>query len=127
MSSLRSSSPGIAAIVALFAFSSLAADKAAGAAGQALYDKECAQCHGATGKGDGEEAAYLTPTPKDFTTLEKRSDEFLIAVIAKGGPAKGLSQAMPAFPKLSQADLTNLVAYIRQLGKGSAKPAAPPR
>lgn len=127
MSSLRTSSSGVAVAVALSAFSSAAADKAAAGAGQALYDRECAQCHGATGKGDGEEAQYLTPAPKDFTGLEKRSDEFLTAVIAKGGAAKGLAQAMPAFPKLSQVDLTSLVAYIRQLGKGTVTPAAPPR
>ena len=119
---IRRAAPVI--VIALSAFSAGAADKAPAGAGRAVYDRECAQCHGATGKGDGEEAAYLTPAPKDFANLDKRSDDFLSAVIAKGGPAKGLAQAMPAFPKLSPADLSSLVAYIRKLGKG---PAAPPR
>jgi mono/diheme cytochrome c family protein len=113
---------GIVAVAALSAFPAGAADKAPASSGQALYDRDCAQCHGATGKGDGEEAAYLSPVPQDFTAgiLDKRSDDFLTEVIAKGGAARKLSEAMPAFAKLSQADLKNLVAYIRQLGKGAA-------
>jgi len=94
-------------------------------AGRKLYLRDCASCHGATGKGDGEESMYLTPPPQDFTTgiLDKRSDEFLTTVISKGGAAKGLSASMPASPKLSAADLKNLVAHIRFLGKaGGSKP-----
>src|SRR5271165_4113745 len=85
--------------------------------GQAVYQRDCLECHGAEGKGDGETATYLTPQPQDFTTgiLDKRSDEFLTTVIAKGGLAKGLSESMPAFPKLSKADLQAVVSYIRQL------------
>jgi mono/diheme cytochrome c family protein len=109
---------GAIAVVTLSAFPGAAADKAA--PGRAVYDKECAHCHGATGKGDGEESAYLTPSPQDFTTgiLDKRSDDFLAAVIVKGGKAQGLSEAMPPTPKLTQENVKDLVAYIRQLGKG---------
>jgi mono/diheme cytochrome c family protein len=102
-----------------------AAEKAAASSGQRIYDRECATCHGAEGKGDGETAAYLTPQPQDLTTgiLQKRSDEFLTAVIAKGGVAKGLSESMPAFPKLSKSDVQSVVVYIRQLATGGAKKA----
>lgn len=108
----------VVALLPLFALPS----GAAGGAGQAVYDRDCAQCHGATGKGDGEEAQYLNPAPKDFKSgvLDKRSDDFLAAVVARGGPAKGLSEAMPAFPKLSKAELDAVIAYVRQFGKGSA-------
>ncbi|MGO9830419.1 MAG: c-type cytochrome [Myxococcaceae bacterium] len=90
-------------------------------AGKTIYDRDCATCHGPTGKGDGEQATYVTPTPQDFTTglLDKRSDAFLTAVISKGGLANGLAESMPAFPKLSKSDLQGVVAYLRQLGKGS--------
>ena len=94
------------------------------AGGKAIYDRECAACHGAAGKGDGEDAAYYTTKPTDLTNhaaLSKRSDEFLSAVITGGGPAKGLSKDMPA-TKLSPPEVKSVVAYVRQLSI-PAKPA----
>jgi mono/diheme cytochrome c family protein len=97
------------------------AGKAGDNPGKAIYDRDCASCHGATGKGDGEEAMYLVPPPQDFTngSLAKRTDEFLTEVISQGGAAKGLSNSMPPAPKLTKADLKNVVAYIRQLAKAA--------
>ena len=116
---------GTVGSLVVFALLTAGAGKAADNPGKTIYDRDCASCHGATGKGDGEESMYLTPPPQDFTTgiLDKRSDEFLTTVISKGGAAKGLSASMPASPKLSAADLKNLVAHIRFLGKaGGSKP-----
>lgn len=111
------------ASLVVFAVAALSstAGRAAASAGKTVYDRDCTQCHGAAGKGDGEEAQYLTPTPKDFASgiLEKRGDDFLAAVIAEGGKAKGLSESMPAFPKLSRQEVKDVIGYIRQLGKGS--------
>jgi len=37
--------------------------------GAALYAANCAQCHGATGKGDGPWAKDMRPRPADLTAL----------------------------------------------------------
>jgi high-affinity iron transporter len=98
-----------------------AAEKAETAEGQAIYQRDCARCHGATGKGDGEDGMYYTTKPTDFTnraSMTKRNDEFLVAVITEGGPAKGLSADMPA-SKLSKTEVRALVAYLRKFAGGS--------
>ncbi len=38
------------------------------AAGKVLYDQRCAHCHGETGDGKGDAAAYVYPKPRDFTS-----------------------------------------------------------
>ena len=37
------------------------------ARGKALFDKNCASCHGADGQGNGDGAQFLQPRPRDFT------------------------------------------------------------
>ena len=97
-----------------------AADKAAEVS--KLYAEQCARCHGATGKGDGDDGIYYTTKPTDFTAptpTPKRTDDFLAAVIGDGGPSKGLSVDMPAF-KLPPAEVKGLVAMIRQFSASKA-------
>lgn len=79
----------------------------------ATYKAKCAMCHGADGKGD-------TPVGKkmgihDFAApeVQKMSDEELITVTTKG------KNKMPAYEKkLSDAEIKDVVSYIRQLAKG---------
>ena len=122
----RNSMRAAALAVVLAGGTSVAAGgKPDAAAGKAIYDRDCAGCHGATGKGDGDDAAYFTTKPTDLTdraALSKRSDDFLAAVISGGGPAKGLSKDMPAAKNLTPAEVKSVVAYVRQLSV-PAKPA----
>jgi hypothetical protein len=55
-------------------------------AGDLLYRRYCASCHGVQGKADGPVAASLKRPPSDLTTLARRSggrfdERYVIAVI----------------------------------------------
>jgi cytochrome c6 len=85
--------------------------RADAAAGQATYKGKCAACHGADGKGDS--AAGKAMGVHDFAApdVQKMTDAELTQAIAQG---KG---KMPAYGKsLNDAQIADLVAYIRELG-----------
>lgn len=42
--------------------------------GKREYDANCANCHGAKGKGDGVYKGFLNKSPTDLTTLAKRNN-----------------------------------------------------
>lgn len=114
--------------VALFTLASPATAGDA-AAGKAIYDGKgaCASCHGATGAGDGAAAAALDPKPASFTTGAFRldtdgdgqmgTDVDLANSIKNGGAAYGGNAAMPGRADFSDAEISDLVAYIRTLKK----------
>jgi len=97
------------------------------AAGKQVYDGKgaCAGCHGAGGAGDGAAAVAFNPRPANFATAEFRidadgngqaGDDADIANVIKHGAAKyGGNAGMAARGDFSDAELGNLVAYIRSL------------
>jgi mono/diheme cytochrome c family protein len=99
------------------------------AAGKALYDGKgaCASCHGAAGAGDGAAAAALNPKPASFAAGAFRldtdgdgktgTDADLANVIRNGGGKYGGNPAMPGRADFSDAEIGNLIAYIRSLKK----------
>jgi mono/diheme cytochrome c family protein len=87
--------------------------------GQQIYSQTCSPCHGATGKGDGPAAASLNPKPADHSSaavVGARTDAQLAEIIKMGGSVVG-KPTMPPAPQLSEADLKDVVAYMRQLSK----------
>ena len=107
----------LAAVVSIAsATGAAAADLKAGAA---IYGKQCVICHGKAGAGDGPTAANLKEKPANWTAggLKAMDDTQIAEITKKGGKAMGKSVAMPAYPKLSDTDLENLVAYVRSLAK----------
>ncbi len=57
------------------------------AAGQAVYARVCASCHGATGKGDGPLAATLDPRPSalgDAAAMHDRTPAILYRILSVG-------------------------------------------
>jgi len=97
------------------------------AAGKAVFDANCSSCHGMTGAGDGPVGAALNPKPRDFTKGEFKfdtdkdgktgTDQDLTNVIRNGGAAYGGSALMAPWAALSDADVANVIAYIRTLKK----------
>ncbi|MEE9155802.1 MAG: c-type cytochrome [Gemmatimonadota bacterium] len=101
-------------------------------AGQILYDKWCAGCHGFDGAGDGYAADYMLPRPRDFTlgiyqirTTSNGSlptDEDLVHVIDKGMPGT----AMPGWEsKFSSSQINDVAAYIKTFSPFFEREGAP--
>lgn len=100
-----------------------AGDEAAVIRGEAIYQAQCAACHGATGQGDGPEAAGLNPPPADFTSPLHRihGARDLIFWVENGIPGS----AMPAFgDRLSDQEIADVVAYVQSLAGDAARQAA---
>ena len=97
------------------------------AAGKTTFTTNCATCHGESGKGDGPLGAALTPPPRDFTKAEFKfdtdkdgkpgTDADLKSVIQKGAGAFGGSPLMAPWPAFTDADIANVIAYIRTFHK----------
>ena len=81
-------------------------------AGKATYDKLCASCHAADGKGNP--AMAKTMKGLDIVTKETQAkkDDQLLKVIVQG------EGKMPASGKnLNKQEQTDLLAYVRSLAK----------
>jgi mono/diheme cytochrome c family protein len=76
--------------------------------GRAVYEQNCATCHGKRGKGDAPGASTMKPRPTDLTTLSKRHGAFPAARIEatlKGtDQPKAHTPAMMAWKALFLAD-----------------------
>jgi|SRR5665811_268224 len=83
-------------------------------AGQVLYTKNCASCHGKAGLGDGVKARSLKDFPGDFSkaAFQGQTDGDLFYK-SKIGRAE-----MPKYEgKLTDDDIWNIVNYMRTLKK----------
>ena len=79
--------------------------------GMALFAQNCAGCHGVAGRGG------VAPELANLTFQQAASDEFIVTTIRFGRQAT----IMPAFQRpgttgLNDAEIADLLAYIRSLG-----------
>lgn len=92
----------------------VAANESSRAAGQKIYSKTCATCHGKTGDADGPAVIKLNIHPAKLSDpkVATESDGALFWKITTG------KKPMPAFGRrLSETDRWNLVNYLRTLSK----------
>ena len=92
----------------------IAASESSRAAGQKIYLKTCAMCHGKTGDADGPAVMELNIHPAKLSDpkLANESDGSLFWKITTG------KKPMPGFGRrLSETDRWHLVNYIRTLPK----------
>ena len=78
-----------------------------------LFASKCAACHGKDGSGNTAMGKSLKLKDLGSAEVQKASDKELNETISKGKPPK-----MPAYAgKLSDAQITDLVKFIRSLKK----------
>ncbi len=83
--------------------------------GAALFQRDCAQCHGPAGRGDGIDADLFAPPPRDLrsSTMAAYDRAALVARIRDGVP---LSLALdPAALKRRSNTVEALVSHIQRL------------
>ncbi len=101
--------PLIIAALAIPALSVAAADA------KALYEKDCAKCHGTDGKGNTKMGQKLGA--KDYTTAkvqDEMKDEAAIKAIKEGLKDKEGKSLMKPSEGISDEDIKGLVAYMRK-------------
>src|SRR5687768_5271762 len=101
-----------------------AQEAAGGSEGKAVYDRWCAGCHGADGKGVGPGAARMLPRPRDFTRAQYQirttasgelpTDADIRRIIDFGMPGT----AMPGWEEiLTENERDELVTYLKSFSR----------
>lgn len=79
--------------------------------GRKIYLESYQSCHGPTGKGDSDVAAYLTPPPSNLTPepTQAKTDAELRKIILEGRPGTAMASFDGTFDDIQ---LIDLIAYI---------------
>ena len=103
-------------------------DAAAIAAGDALFKNNCAQCHAVNDKVVGPALAgiskrrpisWLIPWIHNSSKVIASGDEYAVKLYNDNG-----KQQMPAFPQLSDKEITSIIAWVTSQEAGASPTAA---
>ncbi len=136
MRPIATTSGCLAVLIASFGVASIGSARAVGpdigteaqrASGQKLYAKNCSQCHGEKGDGEGYAAPHLYPRPRNFTTGKFKirttpngalpTHQDLVNIIKRGMPYT----SMPAWPNFSDQQVSDLAYFITTFSPEFAK------
>jgi mono/diheme cytochrome c family protein len=93
----------------------VAANEASVSAGRQIYDRQCARCHGDTGKGDGAMGEELNPKPANLVDADWKhgsSDGEIFVVIRDGVKNTGMK---PYGRKMTTHQIWDVVNYLRSM------------
>jgi mono/diheme cytochrome c family protein len=100
--------------------------------GRRVYETYCIGCHGQNGLGDGEASVFLNPKPRNFV-----NGQFKFFYSGESGPFPSTDSlkittrngiqgaAMPAFPLLTDQEISDVTTYIKSLRQGGWVEPAP--
>jgi mono/diheme cytochrome c family protein len=101
--------------------------------GRAVYMKNCAQCHGEKGDGQGYATPHLFPPPRNFTTGRFKvrttpsgalpTHQDLVNIIRRGMPYT----SMPAWPDLSEQEVSDLAYFLTTFSADFSAPESVPQ
>ncbi len=103
----------------------IAASPALTEKGKGLFERNCAQCHGGSGHGDGPAASTMNPRPRDFTSPNGWTNGYNLPAIYKTLSTGVPATSMASFDYLTKRDRMALAHYVQTLGAYSHDTASP--
>jgi mono/diheme cytochrome c family protein len=85
--------------------------------GKAQFEKDCVQCHGTSGLGDGSAASTMNPRPRNFSSPENWVNGSDLAAIYRTLSEGIRGSAMAPFDYMAKRDRMALAHYVQSLGK----------
>ena len=106
---------GLLLVVLLLPTAAAALVPRADASGAMLYQRECAPCHGPSGRGDGPEGIFFAPPPRDLREgfLSLYPTEELIEKIRRGRPLR--LEIDPQATRRRNEMVDAIVAHVQRL------------